>query len=141
MVDKGGDAMGRISEERVLTLERTTTDLQARVRALEAQLADAPATVAPASAAPPHGPRPAAQRPAADPAAATWPAPTTTPAPAPAPAPAAAAPAPAPAAAAPASAPALRRERLDLEELLGGRVLAWTGGVAVLAGIAFLLAI
>jgi uncharacterized membrane protein len=33
------------------------------------------------------------------------------------------------------------RGRPDLEELLGGRVLAWTGGVAVLAGIAFLLAI
>ncbi|HEV2776736.1 MAG TPA: DUF2339 domain-containing protein, partial [Solirubrobacteraceae bacterium] len=43
--------------------------------------------------------------------------------------------------AAPSAAAGARRERADLEELLGGRVLAWTGGVAVLAGIAFLLAI
>ena len=33
------------------------------------------------------------------------------------------------------------RRSTKLEELLGGRVLAWAGGVAVLAGIAFLLAI
>ena len=36
---------------------------------------------------------------------------------------------------------AARREGFDLEDLLGGRVLAWTGGVAVVAGIAFLLAV
>ncbi|MEA2142640.1 MAG: hypothetical protein QOI64_1070 [Solirubrobacteraceae bacterium] len=98
--------MGRISEERVLTLERKTADLQARLTALEGRVAD--------------------------PAAAAWPAPRSAPLPTAAPAPA---PAPAPV------APAPRREPLDLEELLGGRVLAWTGGVAVLAGIAFLLAI
>jgi uncharacterized membrane protein len=40
-----------------------------------------------------------------------------------------------------ASAPAPARAGFDLEDLLGGRVLAWTGGVAVVAGIAFLLAI
>ena len=47
-----------------------------------------------------------------------------------------------PAAPAGVTAPAAaRRPAFDLEELLGGRVLAWTGGVAVVAGIAFLLAI
>ena len=40
-------------------------------------------------------------------------------------------------------APAARppRPRVSLEDLLGGRVLAWTGGLAVLVGIALLLAI
>ena len=42
---------------------------------------------------------------------------------------------------APAAPPSPPRESFDLEDLLGGRVLAWTGGVAVVAGIAFLLAI
>lgn len=124
--------MGRISEERVLTLERTTWDLQARLSALEAQLADAPGSVvlsAPASAsASAPASAPASERRAVDPAAASWPAPTASPAPPATPTP-------------PPAAPAARREPLDLEELLGGRVLAWTGGVAVLAGIAFLLAI
>ena len=115
--------MGRISEERVQTLERRTADLHRRLAALETQLAPAPAQAA-------------------------WPAPSGAPvtiapppvtAPAPAVVPASAPPAAAPAA--PATPAAPRRERLDLEELLGGRVLAWTGGVAVLAGIAFLLAI
>ncbi len=125
--------MGRISEERVLTLERRTADLQERLRAVEAQLAETPATLTRSRAAPAA---PAA-RPATDPAAATWPAPTTVPVFTAAPTPPAAAP-PAPPAGPAAAAP---RERLDLEELLGGRVLAWAGGVAVLAGIAFLLAI
>jgi len=31
------------------------------------------------------------------------------------------------------------REAIDLEDFLGGRVLAWTGGVAVVAGLAFML--
>ena len=108
--------MGRISEERVLTLERKTADLQVRLTALEAQLADAPAVVA----------------------APAWPAPDPRTVPAPDPR---AVPTAAPAGAPAAPAAATRREPLDLEELLGGRVLAWTGGVAVLAGIAFLLAI
>src|SRR3954449_7602786 len=41
----------------------------------------------------------------------------------------------------PARPAAPPRPRRDLEELLGGRVLAWVGGVAVLAGLAFLLTI
>ncbi len=112
--------MGRVSEERVLTLERRTSDLQVRLSALEAQLAGAHATAGRAGAVPAAPARPATERPATDPAAATWPPPNT---------------------ARPPSPDAAQRERLDLEELLGGRVLAWTGGVAVLAGIAFLLAI
>jgi uncharacterized membrane protein len=58
----------------------------------------------------------------------------------------AAAPAPAPressvAAAPPPAAPAPRAPRPGLEDLLGGRVLAWAGGVAVLTGVVLLLAI
>ena len=33
------------------------------------------------------------------------------------------------------------REPVSIEDLLGGRVLAWVGGVAVLLGIVFLLAV
>ena len=108
--------MGRISVERVQILERQVGDLHRRLAAVEAQVAP--------DAAP------------------AWPAPTgrpvavTPPPPPPAPSPAVAPPPPRPRRTA-----AARRERPDLEELLGGRVLAWTGGVAVLAGIAFLLAI
>src|SRR4051794_1237440 len=56
-----------------------------------------------------------------------------TPKPAPPPRPVVSAPPP-PRAAAP-------REPRDLEDLLGGRVLAWVGGAAILAGLAFLLTI
>src|SRR4051812_21283332 len=41
----------------------------------------------------------------------------------------------------PARPAAPPRPRRDLEELLGGRVLAWVGGLAVLAGLGFLLTI
>src|SRR3954451_23518277 len=41
----------------------------------------------------------------------------------------------------PARPAAPPRPRRDLEELRGGRVLAWLGGVAILAGLAFLLTI
>ena len=51
------------------------------------------------------------------------------------------APAPAAPAAQPRPAPQPARPRASLEDLLGGRVLAWTGGVAVLVGISLLLAI
>lgn len=108
--------MGRISVERVQILERQAADLDRRLTAVELQLA-----------------------PDASPA---WPAPTGLPVAASPPPPSSA-----PPSSAVASAPrgpgiaAPRRVRTDLEELLGGRVLAWTGGVAVLAGIAFLLAI
>ena len=47
--------------------------------------------------------------------------------------------APAPGPARPAAAPA--RPQRDLEDILGGSVLAWLGGFAVLAGLAFLLTI
>ncbi|MDP1847002.1 MAG: DUF2339 domain-containing protein [Solirubrobacteraceae bacterium] len=123
--------MGRISEERVQILERRTAELHRRLTAIETQIAPA---AAPAGAWPaPSGPPVATSPPPASVSAAP---------PVPAP-PAAPSPARIPAGAAPAAPaiPAPRRERLDLEELLGGRVLAWTGGVAVLAGIAFLLAI
>ena len=107
--------MGRISEQRVQILERQTANLHLRVRELELQFA------APAA-------EPAATAPAATaPATPAWPAPTS-----------------APVSTAPPATPApadTRRPGLDLEELLGGRVLAWIGGVAVVAGIAFLLAI
>jgi uncharacterized membrane protein len=49
-------------------------------------------------------------------------------------------PPPRPARPAPAPQPELRRE-IDLEELLGGRLLALAGGVAVIVGLAFLVAL
>ena len=127
--------MARISEGRVQILEQQTANLNTRMRALEAQFADAPARE-PAYALSPRTATPAVETPAAaipaaaapDAAAPAWPPPTTAPLGVPAQAPA-------------PVATAAPRERLDLEELLGGRVLAWAGGVAVLAGIAFLLAI
>ena len=141
--------MGRISEARVATLERQTLNLHERMKRLEALAAAAPLEAAPAAAADPRAVSPAADR-AASPASVLpadappprWPAPSpSVPAASPASTP--------PAGAAPASqrepavaaASADRGESFDLEDLLGGRVLAWTGGVAVVAGIAFLLAI
>ncbi|MEY2513828.1 MAG: hypothetical protein QOJ89_1186, partial [bacterium] len=146
--------MGSISEARVSTLERQTLNLHERLKRVEAQLAAAPAATATAAPAPapPAAPTatataaPAAAPPAA-PAATATPAPAWAPPPAPAPAtPAPATPAPMPpgSTASPIAPPVpatARREGFDLEDLLGGRVLAWTGGVAVVAGIAFLLAI
>ena len=161
--------MGRISEERVQTLERQTINLHRRLSALEAQFA-APAAAEPVSApaataapadgaasvpaptpASPPAPSPAsppahspASPPAHSPASAPVPAHPSAPTSAPVPLPAWRAPRPAASAsAAPAapSAPAPARPAFELEDLLGGRVLAWTGGVAMLAGIAFLLAI
>ena len=41
----------------------------------------------------------------------------------------------------PPPAPRMKPARADLEDLLGGRVLAWVGGIAVLLGVAFLFAI
>ena len=105
--------MGRISEQRVQILERQSADLHRRLSALETQLAPE-------------------QAPA-------WPAPTGSPVVLPSPQ--EHTPVPAASPAPPPTVDPPRRERLDLEELLGGRILAWTGGVAVLAGIAFLLAI
>jgi uncharacterized membrane protein len=128
MVDKGGDVMGRISEQRVQILERQAAELHRRLTAVELKLAPDEAPAWPAPTGPPLAVSPP-------------PPVTTSPAPAPAPPPPAAPSAAAAPAALPPATAAPRRERADLEELLGGRVLAWTGGVAVLAGIAFLLAI
>ncbi|HET9739608.1 MAG TPA: hypothetical protein VFP78_15935, partial [Solirubrobacteraceae bacterium] len=41
----------------------------------------------------------------------------------------------------PPAAPAPAAPRLELEDLLGGRLLAWVGGAAVVLGLCFLLAI
>src|SRR5436190_2050581 len=93
-------------------LEDRLQSLEQRVQTLESLLrtAQAPAGPAPADAAP-----------------AIWP-PIVSP-------PAARAPAPAP-----RPAPASPRAPLDLEDLLGGRVLAWVGGTAVGAALAALYA-
>ncbi len=128
--------MGRISEQRVQILERQTANLHVRVRELELQFADAPAAIEPAATAP--APASAWPAPTSAPVSTTPPGDTalgSRPTPSASVEPGAAAPS---GGAAPAAA---RRAAFDLEELLGGRVLAWTGGVAVIAGIAFLLAI
>jgi uncharacterized membrane protein len=152
--------MDRKDEARVATLERQTLNLHDRVRTLESQLADAPAAVA-MPVPPPDPAAVATPAPPPDPAAVATPAPPPDPAavatavpppdPAAAPSPDATtawrapmppvASAPPPPVATPRSAAGAGREGFDLEDLLGGRVLAWTGGVAVVAGIAFLLAV
>ena len=151
--------MGGIIDGRVTTLERQTLNLHERMLRLEAQ-ATVPAPIAadparPIAVPPPsladraptaeRPPSPADRAPTADPPATSpsadprdaWrarvPAGATVPPPR-------SGPASAPAGKAPARAPAAR-PGFDLEDLLGGRVLAWTGGIAVVAGIAFLLAI
>lgn len=116
--------MGRISEARVVMLERQTANLNERLKVLEAHIAVGQAS-RPAGgplAPPATQATPRAQAPVAPHAQDTPAAPATE----------------EPIALAPPRAP---RPALDLEDLLGGRVLAWTGGVAVVAGIAFLLAV
>jgi uncharacterized membrane protein len=169
------------SDARVLTLERQTANLHARLTALEARLPAAPPAgelavpapdVAPSSPTAPRAPAAGHGDASPAPASALTPAPpvagahrdasparagaltaeppragghrdaspagagTLTPEP-----PRAGIHRDASPARAPAAPAAARRDPFDLEDLLGGRVLAWTGGVAVLAGIAFLLAI
>lgn len=116
-----------IDRARLDALEHATQVLAMRMAAVEARTASAPA---PASWPPPAGP------PVAGSLAPRAPVPGPRPA-APAPAPPAASP-PAPAATAAAAAAG---RAPSLEDLLGGRVLAWAGGLAVLVGIALLLAI
>ncbi len=141
--------MGRISEARVITLERQALNLNERLRVIEAQFAAAPYAAPQASA--PHATldahAAAADRAAREPmpaVASGIPAAASgiTPAP-PAVLPGTSVTAPPSNAdrTTPAPPPSAQRESFDLEDLLGGRVLAWTGGVAVVAGIAFLLAI
>jgi len=141
--------MGSISEARVITLERQTTNLNERLKKLEAQFAAAPyvdpqsadATVAPWRGAPRPASESVAQPARAEPGVTVPPGPSAiTPAPSATP-PLAGSPAGFSLGATLAPRPAAAREGFDLEDLLGGRVLAWLGGVAVLAGIAFLLAI
>jgi uncharacterized membrane protein len=69
--------------------------------------------------------------------------PTSVAPPAPRTAPVIASPRPAPVIAPPRPAPQPKpaREPIALEDFLGGRVLAWIGGVAVIAGLAFLLTV
>jgi len=133
--------MGGIIKARVATLERQTLNLHERMLRLEALSgADAPAPLAE-----PTEPRAAWRAP--DPSTVSAPSASRTvepPAPhagASAPPPPADAPAPRVPAAAPASPAPAVRAGFDLEDLLGGRVLAWAGGLAVVAGIAFFLAI
>jgi uncharacterized membrane protein len=125
-----------MDEARIARLERHVEELGRRVASLEqpeaaARLAEGlPARQRPADAAETrHSPAPSPA--------------TTPPAPPAAPSPRPARPQPRPAH---KPAPTLR-ERLGLdsgdglEDLLGGRILAWTGGVAVLLGIVFLFAV
>src|SRR5688500_20109117 len=103
------------TEQRIDRLERLVADLDARVGLLEH-----PGETA-ARAPLPRAPQPST------------------------PAPARHAPAPAPQRLAPASArPVVARHavsREELEDLVGGRVLAWVGGLAVLLGLVFLFKI
>lgn len=121
-------------EERTRSLEQRMEVLERRMLRVEAVALDAtptpltsPERPAAREAAPP---RPTRRR-AAPPAGPVW----STPRP--------------PAASTPATreatAPRVRPDRpareIDLEQVLGGRVLAWAGGVAVLAGLALLFAL
>src|SRR4051794_28782477 len=102
-------------EDRIAALEARTETLEERLRSLEADGAVAEIAAAP---------RRSGRRP---PAAVSTP-------------PVASAP-PAPTPSGGISFPRPARREIDLEEFLGGSVLAWLGGVAVLAGLAFLLTI
>jgi uncharacterized membrane protein len=121
LADRGGVAMD--VELRTARLEREVDDLLVRVGALERAASPAPVVPRAAPAARP-APAPAAARAAAQAAAEP---------PVEAPAPDA------------VGAPLRERSGLaasdSLEDLLGGRVLAWVGGLAVFVGVAFLLAI
>jgi uncharacterized membrane protein len=115
-------------QERIERLEAHTRSLAARVESLEHAIAvggDAAAHPAPAPLVwdPPARPSPAPARPAAVPAPASRPARPVSP--------------PRPVAAPPRPPLAAR----GLEDLFGGRVLAWLGGVAVLIGIALFFAL
>ena len=105
---------------KVVELERRVDDLTRRVHKLEGATGTAVRPTAPTpSAVQPDRPAPPAPRPVAKPA--PRPAPMPPPRPSPPPAP--------------------KRAAVDLEDLLGGRVLAWVGGLAVVLGVAFLFAV
>jgi uncharacterized membrane protein len=101
-------------EDRLESIERELAELRSRLERLER--APAAGATEPEAQPEPKPPRPPAPRPA-------QPTPWARPEPAP------------PAAPRPPARPAI-----DLEELLGGRVLAWLGGAAVVLGVVFFLA-
>jgi uncharacterized membrane protein len=109
-------------EDRIAALEARTATLEDRLRHLEWQGEPGAAwPSAPARSGPAWPSAPARS-------GAAWP---------PAPAPRAPEVRPSP----PAAPPRAARPARDLEDIVGGSVLAWLGGVAVLAGLAFLLTI
>jgi len=159
-----------VDEQRVVVLERHVRDLTERTSALEwrlAQASQAPATWwrSSSTAPAPVAPSASEQRPAAAgertsaprsdapslPAGGFLPPASTPPPAAPAggvatnpagwaPYPEAGAPAPRPAQTTLRTAAPKERPAVNLEDLLGGRVLAWVGGLAVLVGVVLLLA-
>lgn len=101
--------------QRLENVEQVTRSLAARLEALEAHAGVVPAAPPPPAPAPTS---PSVSWPAPTPDSATPSTPTAPPAP-----------------------PVGGTRATSLEDLLGGRVLAWAGGLAVLVGIALLLAI
>jgi uncharacterized membrane protein len=114
MVDKEPDMV--IDQQRLDAIERHAAELEARLARVERAVTPRPATV---TLKLPEAPRPAAAARTAAP-----PAPPEAPVPAPS-----------------AARLAPPKPALSLEDLLGGRVLAWIGGAALLVGVAFFLAI
>jgi uncharacterized membrane protein len=112
-----------VSEERFAVLEARTRRLETRMLRAEARIAAAAEHPSSAGARPASG-RSRSRAAMAASRSATMPAARTTPA----------APPAGPASPSPASRP-------GLEDLVGGRVLAWLGGLAVLVGLLFLLVI
>jgi len=122
------------TEQRIDRLERLVADLDARVGLMEAPRPARVARPAPVATARVRPARSTAAPPAPAGPAPKGPAPARPTAPTPRPAPAR------PAAASPRPFwQDIRRE--GLEDLVGGRMLAWVGGLAVLLGIAFLFAL
>ena len=101
---------------------------QQRMESLEVRIAVLERAVGVAQPEPPKPERPVVAAPRAA-------------APLPPPRPAPAAPRPAPAPQRPAAAPERPAVSINLEDLFGGRVLAWIGGIAVLVGLALFFAL
>jgi len=122
-------------QERIRELEERTERLAARLERVEARVAPE----RPPAWAPPVAPAPERPPAWAPPVAPAPPPPRRAPAP-PAPAPSSARRDASPAPTAPSSARPGAGSRPGLEDLLAGRVLAWAGGLAVLAGVVLLVA-
>src|SRR5687768_3592486 len=114
------------TDDRLAVLERRTLELTRRLGEVEDRLA----ATAPRSAPAPGGGWAAPERPDAN-----------APAPAAPPPPSVAAAAARTAAQAPGRVRPALPQRSALEDLVGGRVLAWAGGVTVLVGIVLLVAV